>query len=86
VASNFASETKGWFGWVAKLLYMTPLALTPEQGAATSIYLASDPEVAGVTGKFFDKCKARPSSKASYDEASQRRLWEASEGLLRVPV
>jgi NAD(P)-dependent dehydrogenase (short-subunit alcohol dehydrogenase family) len=50
----------------------------PEQGAATSIYLAASPAVEGVNGKYFDKCRARKSSKASYDEAAQRRLWDLS--------
>ncbi len=36
-------------------------SLTPEQGAQTTIYLASTPEVAGITGKCFDKCKTVPS-------------------------
>jgi NAD(P)-dependent dehydrogenase (short-subunit alcohol dehydrogenase family) len=56
-------------------------SLSPEQGAQTSIYLASSPEVAGVTGKYFDRCKPVASSKYSYDESAQRRLWEISEKL-----
>lgn len=54
---------------------------TPVAGAATSIYLASSPAVAGVSGKYFSDCRARRSSKASYDEPSQRRLWEISARL-----
>jgi NAD(P)-dependent dehydrogenase (short-subunit alcohol dehydrogenase family) len=57
-------------------------SLTPEQGAQTTIYLASSPEVAGVSGKYFAKCKAVPSSDASYDQAAQRKLWEISEKLV----
>jgi len=51
---------------------------SPDKGAATSIYLASSPEVEGVTGKYFVKCKPKPSSPVSYDEALQERLWELS--------
>ncbi len=54
-------------------------ALKPAQGAQTSIYLASTPEVEGVTGKYFVKCKPVPSSPASYDTETARRLWEVSE-------
>jgi NAD(P)-dependent dehydrogenase (short-subunit alcohol dehydrogenase family) len=54
---------------------------TPERGAATSIYLASSPEVAGVTGRYFEDKRARRSSQESYDEAAARRLWEISERL-----
>jgi NAD(P)-dependent dehydrogenase (short-subunit alcohol dehydrogenase family) len=54
---------------------------SPEQGAETSIYLAASPEVAGVTGKYFTRKKPVRSSRASYDEAAARRLWEISERL-----
>lgn len=52
--------------------------LSPERGAETSVYLASSPEVEGVTGKYFDKKRAKPSNPASYDEAAQERLWDIS--------
>jgi NAD(P)-dependent dehydrogenase (short-subunit alcohol dehydrogenase family) len=51
----------------------------PEEGAETSIYLASSPEVEGVTGKYFERKQARRSSRESYDEAAARRLWEISQ-------
>jgi NAD(P)-dependent dehydrogenase (short-subunit alcohol dehydrogenase family) len=54
---------------------------TPEEGAETSIYLATSPEVEGVTGKYFERKQARRSSRGSYDEAAARRLWEFSEQL-----
>jgi hypothetical protein len=61
-----------------------PFLLTPEEGARTSIYLASSPDVEGVTGEYFIKCRiASPSSKAR-DDASARRLWELSEKLTGV--
>jgi NAD(P)-dependent dehydrogenase (short-subunit alcohol dehydrogenase family) len=61
-----------------------PFLLTPEEGARTSIYLASSPDVEGVTGEYFLKCRiAKPSSKAR-DDASARRLWELSEKLTGV--
>ena len=41
------------------------------------------PEVAGVTGKYFDNCKAKRSSGASFDVAAQQRLWELSEQMVR---
>ena len=53
----------------------------PEEGAETSIYLASSPEVEGVTGMYFERKQARRSSRESYDEAPARRLWEISERL-----
>jgi NAD(P)-dependent dehydrogenase (short-subunit alcohol dehydrogenase family) len=53
-------------------------AISPEEGARTSVYLASSPEVQGVTGKYFVKCRQAESSAASRDRQSMRRLWEAS--------
>ncbi len=52
-----------------------------EQGAETSIYLASSPEVADVSGEYFVDCEPQESSPASYDEAQAKRLWAASEEL-----
>lgn len=63
-----------------------PFILSPEQGARTSIYLASSPEVEGVTGKYFVKCKPRKSAATTYDEAAQRRLWEISEQMTGLAV
>lgn len=51
------------------------------QGAATSVYLATSPEVEGVTGQYFDKCRAVASSPLSHDRALQQRLWRESERL-----
>jgi NAD(P)-dependent dehydrogenase (short-subunit alcohol dehydrogenase family) len=59
-----------------------PFMQTPQQGAATSVYLASSPDVDGVTGRYFAGRKERTSSKASYDEAVAARLWEVSAALV----
>jgi retinol dehydrogenase 12 len=64
---------------------VVPLALRlrpgPATGAATSVYLASSPEVAGVTGGYFVKCRpARPSPLAR-DAGAAARLWRLSEEL-----
>src|SRR5271166_3831189 len=55
---------------------------TPEKGAATSIYLASSPEVEGVTGTYFADSKPRASSPASRDTATAARLWQISLDLV----
>ena len=49
--------------------------VSPAEGAATSIYLASSEEVRGISGKYWDKCKQKPSSPKSYNEADAIRLW-----------
>jgi NAD(P)-dependent dehydrogenase (short-subunit alcohol dehydrogenase family) len=63
------------------LLAARPFLKTVEQGAATSIYLATSPAAAGVTGKYFDEGRERPPASAARDEAAARRLWEVSERL-----
>lgn len=78
VASRFGNNNGGLFrlkiGW-AKMV----AAIGEDDGAKTSVYLASSPDVASVSGKYFDKSKAISSSPASYDEAVARELWRASE-------
>ena len=66
------------------LLYamISPFLLTPEQGAATQVFLASSPSVEGVSGAYYVKGKAARSSRRSYDVDARRRLWDASEALL----
>ena len=61
-------------------------ARKPEQGAQTSIYLASSPEVEGRSGQYFADSKATKSNEASYDVAAQQRLWELSEQMVRAKV
>ena len=63
---------------------MSLFALTPEEGADTLIYLASSPDVKGVTGKYFVEREAIASSPLSYDEQVAARLWEVSEQLTAV--
>ena len=57
-------------------------AISPENGGKTSIYLVSSPEVDGVSGKYFSKCKPKKSNKASYIEADQEKLWQLTESFL----
>ena len=66
---------------VARWVFMNVLAISPQEGAQTSIYLASSPEVEGVTGKYFMKQRPKRSSKASYDRETWQRLWKVSEEL-----
>ncbi len=71
--TNF-SILGGPFKW-----FMERISLTPEQGADNTVYLASSPDVEGVTGKYLVKREAVSSSPLSYDQNLARRLWEVSE-------
>lgn len=55
------------------------ISLTPEQGADNTIYLATSPDVEGITGGYFVRREPALSSAISYDKTLARRLWEISE-------
>jgi len=55
--------------------------ISVEEGAQTSIYLASSPEVRGVSGRYYELKKERRSTAVSYDLAARKRLWQISEAL-----
>jgi NAD(P)-dependent dehydrogenase (short-subunit alcohol dehydrogenase family) len=56
--------------------------LTPEEGADTQIWLASSPEVEGITGKYFVRRRETRSSAISYDTGVAQRLWDVSAGMV----
>lgn len=58
-----------------------PTLKSPKKGAETSIYLATSNKVKDVTGKYFVNKNPRRSSPESYDEKTQKRLWEISSDL-----
>ena len=82
VASGFArdDDAKGFLAFGIKVV--KPFILTPKQGARTSVYLASSPEVAEVTGQYVVRCRARVPSPAAQDPAAATLLWSLSEELV----
>ncbi|MEZ4641119.1 MAG: SDR family oxidoreductase, partial [Caldilineaceae bacterium] len=86
VRTNFGSDAFGnGFMNLALGLVSRLMAITPEKGAETSIYLATSPEVEGVSGAYFDKKKAvNPSAAQANDEAAARRLWAESAKLAGI--
>jgi hypothetical protein len=56
----------------------------PAEGAQTIIYLASSPEVANVTGKYFYKCRPSTPSVPALDDRAALALWERSAALAGV--
>jgi NAD(P)-dependent dehydrogenase (short-subunit alcohol dehydrogenase family) len=83
VRSEFGrgGDLGGVYGWGIKYL-ASPFAISPEKGARTSIYLASSPDVDGVSGGYFYKCKPSNPSRVAQDDDAARRLWDASEKLV----
>jgi NAD(P)-dependent dehydrogenase (short-subunit alcohol dehydrogenase family) len=80
VRSNFGLNIPGPVGLLKRLMNAV-IGVSPEEGAKTSLYLAISPEVEGVTGKYFEKCKPIGSSPISYDKDAARRLWQVSAEL-----
>ncbi len=76
VRTKILRNMRGPLGFVVK--YGTYVLMSPRRGAKTSVYLASSPEVEGVSGKYFVKCREVASSERSRDEADAKRLWEMS--------
>lgn len=78
VSTSLGTQNDGLAGRVIPLL-LKPFFKSPEQGAETSIYLASSPEVADISGEYFANCNiARPKPWARDDEAAER-LWRYTE-------
>jgi NAD(P)-dependent dehydrogenase (short-subunit alcohol dehydrogenase family) len=80
VATN-VGQSAGGISAKMKGLVDKIAGLTPEEGARTIIYLATSPDVSGVSGRYFVKETSIPSSRISYDLAFCRRLWTVSESL-----
>ncbi len=81
VSTTFGAEDPGH---LQKLIVpiMRPLMKSPAQGAATSIHLASAPDLDRVTGRFFANSLPKKSSRRSYDQATAAQLWQMSADLV----
>jgi len=79
VATRFGNQSGGIISLAIRAAQN--FALTPEQGAETIIYLASSPDVDGVTGEYFHKCRTTTPSKAAQNDDDARRLWDVSARL-----
>ena len=79
VATNFANAGPALIRLAVRI--GRPFLKSPARGAATAIYLASSPEVEGVSGKYFVNRREARSSDESYDPEVAARLWKVSEEL-----
>jgi NAD(P)-dependent dehydrogenase (short-subunit alcohol dehydrogenase family) len=83
VATNFATNN-GWLTRFITRVLLHRVALTPEEGARTSIYLATSPEVAHVSGCYFVQEQPAASSPGSHDGTAARKLWQISEQMTGI--
>ena len=85
VATRFGDNNNGLFrlglGFAKRFI-----ALSPEKGAETIVYLASAPEVAQRTGGYFAQSRPATPTAAAQDDGAARRLWEESARLANLPV
>ncbi len=81
VATNFGSGGGALISFFYRAFAFA--MVSPEKGARTSIYLASSPEVEGVTGKYFVNCKEAKPSKESMNQEIAKRLWDISIQLVK---
>jgi NAD(P)-dependent dehydrogenase (short-subunit alcohol dehydrogenase family) len=81
VRTSFGAEDPGR---IQRLLvpFLRPVMKSPARGAATSIHLASAPDLEQVSGRYFSNRRPTRSSARSYDRAVAARLWEASADLV----
>lgn len=71
--------------WRIPPAVVRPFLKSAKEGAETSIYLASSPEVQGTSGKYFDDKKEKRSSDESYDQKEGAALWDATCKLVGLP-
>jgi NAD(P)-dependent dehydrogenase (short-subunit alcohol dehydrogenase family) len=81
VASDFGKGNRGMYARGLRAA-LSRFGISNEEGAETSVYLATSPDVTDTTGKYFDRSRERRSSPISYDVEAARRLWDESERLV----
>jgi len=82
VRTGFGHNTQGLLRFAVQAFGL--FFLTAQQGARTSVYLSSSPEVEGVSGQYFIKCRPKKPSRDARDEQLAERLWQVSAELTGV--
>jgi NAD(P)-dependent dehydrogenase (short-subunit alcohol dehydrogenase family) len=81
VATNIDAGMPLWVRLIFRVF-----GIPPERGAATAVYLATAPEVEGVSGRYFVKEKEVRPAPSALDDATARRLWDVSEAMTGLAV
>jgi len=81
VAPGLGTNNGAWARVLVRVLGL--FFRSPDDGAATSMYVATSPELEGVSGKYFANCREKRPSRAAGDGEAARRLWQVSEHLVR---
>jgi len=82
VKTNITRDYKGIIKFFTKIIFS--FAKSPEEGAETSIYLASSPDVENISGKYFFEKKQARSKEITYNESIAERLWNVCTDLTNL--
>ena len=80
VGTNVFRHMRGIMKLGVKLV--RPFFTDPERAAQTYLFLATSPDVEGVSGKYWEYCKEKATSDLSYDVATRKRLWQWTQEIL----
>lgn len=81
VSTGFGSNNAGVLMKIMRVI-VPLIARSPERGAETSIYLASSPDLEGITGKYFYDSKMIPAAPQASDMTVAKRLWDVSAQMI----
>jgi NAD(P)-dependent dehydrogenase (short-subunit alcohol dehydrogenase family) len=84
VASGFWDRNNDWLSWAAWLFKW--MYKSPASGARGPLYLATSPEVDGVTGAYFDGTEPVTPEPKAYDERTAQRLWMLSAEMTGLSI
>ena len=79
VATRFGDQSGSWMSHIVRLAKF--FAISPAKGAQTIVYLASSPDVAKTTGRYFYKSIPAIPSRAAQDDRAASLLWQRSAAL-----
>lgn len=82
VATNFAGNTGGFTRWMMRLA--KPFFITEKEGAQTTIYLSSSPEVEGKSGGYYAKSRLKTPNRDAQSTYLATELWKLSEALIKA--
>jgi NAD(P)-dependent dehydrogenase (short-subunit alcohol dehydrogenase family) len=86
VSTRFGNDANPLWFRLALSLGKAVMAISPERGAETIVYLAASPAVEGVSGDYFAQCRPARPTRAAQDDGAARRLWEESARIAKLSV
>jgi hypothetical protein len=82
VNTGFGQDYSGVFNWLVKL--SKPFLTSPQKGAETSLFLATSPQVKGLSGGYYSQCKQIKPRSITLNQEIEDELWTRSEDLCGI--